>query len=249
MSHDDPTQSIQRQLRLLKLWSGATTLLLVVLFFTGFQPQERLRLDTLEVERIDVLHPDGTLALSLAGQGRLPGPTFGGTEYPQELSGGRTTASGMIFFNQRGDEVGGLTYQGDFTDDGYRASGGITFDQFQQDQVVSLRYSDNGTSRSAGVDVWDRSTEVALEDILPLLLELREATGAARDSLTAEIQGMADDGLAAHRVFLGSQNRTALLLLRDRAGQPRLRMLVDSLGAPRLEFLDDSGEVFYSLPE
>jgi hypothetical protein len=154
----------------------------------------------------------------------------------------------MIFFNERGDEVGGLTYNGDVTEDGYRAGGGITFDQFRQDQVVSLRYSDNGQSRSAGVDVWDRSTEVAIEDLLPLLMARREATGAQRDSIEAVLQELAGQGLAAHRVFLGSQDRTALLLLRDREGRPRLRMMVDSLDAPRLEFLDASGVVFHSIP-
>jgi len=239
---------VRRELRILKLWAAASTLAMGVLLLAAFRSPSTLRLDTLEVERIDILNEGGGKALSIAGQGRLPGPTFGGTEYPQELSGGRTTASGMIFFNEKGDEVGGLTYQGDVAGDGYRASGGITFDQFRQDQVVSLRYSDNGTSRSAGVDVWDRSTEVSIEELLPLLLARREATGAQRDSIEAALQEKAGQGLAAHRVFLGSRDRTALLLLRDREGRPRLRVLVDSTDAPRVEFLDAEGQVFHTIP-
>lgn len=248
MTQNGTPDPVRRELRILKVWAVTSTLAMGVLFLGAFRSPATMRLETLEVERVDILGADGTLALSLAGPGMLPGPTFGGTEYPQELSGGRTTAAGMIFFNERGDEVGGLTYQGDFTDDGYRASGGITFDQFRQDQVVSIRYSDNGRSRSAGVDVWDRSTEVAIEDLLPILMDRRDATGAQRDSLDAVLQEMAGTGLAAHRVFLGSQDRTALLLLRDQAGRPRLRLLVDTLDAPRLEFLDASGAVFHSIP-
>lgn len=245
----DVSDTVLRDLRLLKIWAAAATLALVVVLFAAFRSPATLRLDTLEVERVDIVNDGGTIALSLAGKGRLPGPTFGGTEYPQELSGGRTTASGMIFFNERGDEVGGLTYSGDLVGEGYRASGGITFDQFRQDQVVSLRYSDNGRSRSAGVDVWDRSTEVAIEDLLPLLVAAREATGAERDSIQAELQAMAGDGLAAHRIFLGSADRTALLLLKDKQGRPRLRLLVDSLDTPRLEFLDAAGVVVHSIPQ
>ena len=248
MKNDIP-DSVRRDLRLLKIWAAGTTLALGILLLVAFRSPATMRVDTLEVERIDVMNDGGTIALSLAGKGGLPGPTFGGTEYPQELSGGRTTASGMIFFNERGDEVGGLTYHGDVTDDGYSASGGITFDQFRQDQVVSLRYSDNGQRRSAGVDVWDRTTEVAIEDLLPLLMARREATGSQRDSIEAALQEIVGDGsVGAHRVFLGSQDRTALLLLRDRDGRARLRLLVDSLDAPRLEFLDASGAVFHSIP-
>lgn len=242
-------ESVLRDLKLLKAWAAGSTVVIVVLLLAAFRAPAAMRLDTLEVERIDVMSPGGTPALSIAGQGLLPGPTFGGTEYPQELSGGRTTAAGMIFFNERGDEVGGLTYHGDLTEDGYSANGGITFDQFRQDQVVSLRYSDNGERRSAGVDVWDRSTEIAIEELLPLLMARREATGARRDSLDAVLREMAVQGLGAHRVFLGSRDLAALLLLRDREGRPRVRMLVDSLDAPRLEFLDASGEVFHSIPD
>lgn len=248
MKHDIP-DSVRRDLLLLKIWAVGATLGIVILVLAAFRTSATMQLDTLQVQRLDIVNDGGTLALSLAGKGHLPGPTFGGIEYPQELSGGRTTASGMIFFNERGDEVGGLTYSGDVVGDGYRASGGITFDQFRQDQVVSLRYSDNGRSRSAGVDVWDRSTEVAIEDLLPLLVASREATGAKRDSIDAALQAMAGDGLAAHRIFLGSADRTALLLLKDRQGRPRLRILVDSLDAPRLEFLDASGAVVHVIPE
>lgn len=250
MSESDVPESVRRDLRFLKAYAVVSTLAIGVLLLGAFRPPEILRLETLEVERIDVVNDSGTPALVLAGQGRLPGPTFGGREYPQELSGGRTVASGMIFFNERGDEVGGLTYRGDFIDDGYRAYGGITFDQFRQDQVVSLRYGDDGRSRSAGVEVWDRSTEVAIEDLLPLLMERREATGARRDSIEARIRAMAgDEGLSAHRVFLGSRDRAALLLLRDRAGRPRIRLQVDTLDVSRLEFLDAAGEVVHAIPE
>lgn len=250
MSRNDVPDSIRRDLRFLKAYAVVSTLAIGVLLLGAFRPPATLRLDTLEVERIDVVNESGMPALVLAGQGRLPGPTFGGTEYPQELSGGRTVGSGMIFFNERGDEVGGLTYRGDFTEDGYRAYGGITFDQFRQDQVVSLRYGDDGRSRSAGVEVWDRSTEVAIEDLLPLLMERREATGARRDSIEARIRAAAgDEGLSAHRVFLGSRDRAALLLLRDREGRPRIRLQVDTLDVPRLEFLDAAGEVVHAIPE
>lgn len=248
MNAPTPPDRMARDIRFLKAYAASTSLALIVLLFVAFAPA-RQQFNEIDAERINIRHADGTLALVISGQGRLPGPTFEGREYPQELSGGRTTASGMIFFNERGDEVGGLTYQGQLEGDGYRASGGITFDQFRQDQVVSLQYSDNGRSRSAGVNVWDRSTEISIAEILEIVEARANATGAQRDSIERVIQGMAERGLATHRVFLGSQNRTALLQIRDTRGRPRIRMYVDSTDVARLEFVDSAGSVLRALPD
>ena len=46
--------------------------------------------------------------------------------------------AGMLFFNDEGDEVGGLTYTGRATDTTRRANAGIMFDQLNQDQTVGI---------------------------------------------------------------------------------------------------------------
>lgn len=250
MSQTPHPDRLVREVRFLKAYAVLSSLVLVGLLVTGFAPRTQ-NPRVIDVERINIRNPDGGLALAIAGTGLLPGPTFEGREYPQRFSGGRVGASGMIFFNERGDEVGGLTFQGRLAEDGdgYRASGGLTFDQFRQDQVVSLQYSDNGESRSAGVNVWDRSTDISLGEILTLVEARDTATGAALDSINATIAGLAEQGLAASRVFLGSSDRTAMLLLRDVDSRPRIRMSVDTLGVARLEFLDPEGAVVHSFPE
>lgn len=239
---------LRRQIALLRLHAVLSTGALVVLAASGFRPWGHQVVDVLEVSRINVRNPDGGLALAIAGKGGLPGPTFEGREYPQALSGGRTEASGMIFFNERGDEVGGLTFNGRLTDGGHRAGGGLTFDQFRQDQVVSLQYQDDGASRRAGVHVWDRSTEVGIGELLDLLDARSRAAGAERDALDARLEALVEAGLGAHRVFLGSRNRTATLQLEDTRGRPRIRLSVDSMDVARLDFLDGEGTVVATFP-
>lgn len=239
---------IQRDLRVLKLYAALSSAAILVLAFAAFRGGPSDTFDVIDVQRINVLNDTGLPALVIAGRGRLPGPTFEGEEYPQELSGGRTQASGMIFFNERGDEVGGLTYHGRVTDDAYSAGGGLMFDQFRQDQVVGVQYGDDGSSRSAGFHVWDRSTEVTIMELLPLVEARRSGTEAERAAAEQAIQELAASGLGAHRVFLGSRDRTASLTLQDTQGRTRIRLYVDSLGASRLEFLDEAGEVTSALP-
>jgi len=241
---------VERQIRRLRRVNTVSLALLAVFAAVGIASlRERGKtFEELDVRRINVLNASGLPALVIAGQGELPGPTFEGKEYPQELSGGRTQAAGMIFFNERGDEVGGLIFSGDLTEDGYRASGHFSFDQFRQDQVLALQYGDDGTSRRSGINVWDRTTEVSIAEILDLLNARLEASGTVRDSLDVVIQALAERGLGAHRVFLGSRDRTAELRLQDTEGRTRIRLSVDSLDVPGLEFLDESGAVVWRVP-
>ena len=248
MTNDHSPERVMKELRFLKAYAALSSIALVVLLAAAFTPLPR-RIAVLDVDRLNVLNADGSLALALAGRGRLPGPTFEKKEYPQALSGGRVQASGMIFFNERGDEVGGLTYHGQLAGDRYNASGGLMFDQFRQDQVVGINYQDNGQTRSAGLNVWDRSTEVSIGRLLELVDARARATGAAVDSINAQIQQLAGQGGGgAQRIFLGSRDRTASLVIRDTMGRPRIRLFVDPQGVAKLEFVDESGTVTASLP-
>ena len=88
----------------------------------------------------------------------------------------RPHVSGMIFYNEEGDEVGGLIYNGiprDYNgiprDSGYSAVGHLSFDQWKQNQVVALQYIDNGRTRRSGLRVWDRPTDVSVARQLDLM--------------------------------------------------------------------------------
>jgi hypothetical protein len=239
---------LNRRIRILELYAGLSSVALIVLLVSAFAPVRR-HAPVLDVDRLNVLNADGSPALVLAGRGRLPGPTFEKKEYPQQLSGGRVQASGMIFFNERGDEVGGLTYHGQLVGDGIQASGGLMFDQFRQDQVVGINYQDDGRTRSAGLNVWDRPSEVSIGRLLELVdARANAAAGPARDAVQAQIEQLTAGGGSAQRVFLGSRDRTASLVLRDTAGRPRVRLFVDPQGVARLEFLDESGAVTAGMP-
>src|SRR5438045_8511141 len=69
----------------------------------------------------------------------------------------RKRTPGMIFFNERGDECGGLTFEGNLKDGKAGASASLTFDKFRHDQTVGIQHleGDNG-QYYAGLRVWDR---------------------------------------------------------------------------------------------
>lgn len=50
------------------------------------------------------------------------------------------------------------------------------------------------------------------------------------------------------RMFVGIENRSAKIELRNSRGRVRIRLMVDAKDLPRLEFLDESGVVVAVYP-
>jgi hypothetical protein len=246
MNEPDMIRRLESQVRTLRRYTILSTLVFAALvamaFTTGKGPA---RFTEIEVERINVVEADGRHALIIANAARLPGPIIRGQEYAPEISGGRTEASGMLFFNHEGTEAGGLTYGSAPTDDGVSAGGSFTFDRMNQDQVVQIAYQEGGGRIFAGLQVWDRP-ERHIQGLLDAVVAHREGRidqAGFLERVMPEIQG------TAPRVRLGSASRTALLDLNDTQGRSRIRLVVDSLDVARLEFRDEAGRIVLRLPE
>ncbi|HEX9894657.1 MAG TPA: hypothetical protein VGA78_12080 [Gemmatimonadales bacterium] len=240
---------IRRELRLLKGYAVVVTILLGTLSLAAFQQaSQKTRFTEIDVERINVVEPDGKLRMVISNRPRSIGPIYQGK--PFGYPGG--TRPGIIFFNDEGTENGGLTFTGRRNEDGtYSSSTGMSFDQFNQDEVLTLRYSDNNGRRSTGITIADR----APVDIYDMIVE-RDSINRMPDgpAKTAALERWAAprDGvpLRATRVYMGrDQSKAAVLNLADPMGRPRLRLRVDSLGAASVEFLDERGTVTGKIPQ
>lgn len=242
--------TLERRFRFFCWCNGALLLAVTALLLSGFASRSTARFEEITVERINVVGENGKPAMVIARRGRLPGPMANGKEYPPRVSEGRENLSGMIFFSETGDEVGGLLFNAiPRGDSGYSAVGHLSLDQWKQNQVVALQYIDNGRTRRAGLQVIDRPTDVPMAIELDRIERMLNATGAVRDSLRAAHQAALRDGAGGiQRIFLGAQDRSAMVNLRDTKGRVRLRLQVDSMDVARLEFLDADGKVVAAYP-
>jgi hypothetical protein len=93
--------------RLLLIYSGVLTVVLCVVLLSGAASPKKTTFDEIEVKRINLVEPDGTLRLVIADKANFPGMIVKGKEYPHD----RGTA-GMLFFNDEGTENGGLIFGG-----------------------------------------------------------------------------------------------------------------------------------------
>src|SRR4026207_292946 len=129
-------RSLRHQLRILQVYAAISFLILAFLSVSAFT-QSQQRIDELTVQRLNVVDANGTLRFVLSNKARMhPGVMDGVTiNRPRPVAG-------MLFFNDEGDEVGGLTYTGTVANGQGRANAGIMFDQLKQDQTVGISYSE-----------------------------------------------------------------------------------------------------------
>jgi hypothetical protein len=239
-------KGLDRRLRFLEIYAAFSTILLAVLLLAAFTSQKQKFVE-IDVQRINIVEPDGKLRMVVSNRARSIGPIYKGT--PFGYPGG--SRPGIIFFNDEETENGGLSFSGSQDSAGnYSAWAGLSFDQFNQDQILYLQYADENGRRRAGLTVADRA-HVDIYDLVRKRDSINQiADSAARAAALRELMAPRNgEPLFSPRVYVGRDvSRAAVVNLSDPAGRPRLRLRVDSLGTPSLEFLDDSGRVTLRLP-
>ena len=218
-------------------YSGVLTAVFALTLFTGTVRGRKTSFEEIDVQRINVVEPDGTIRLVLSGKALFPGILFKGKEYPHP---NRKTA-GILFFNDEGTENGGLIFGGAEDEKGHvSAFGHLSFDQYNQDQVFTIDASEDGANRKAGVSVWDRP-EYSIEEVIRLTQRVKDLPEARQKE---EVSKFFASRESAHpRLYLGkSDNGSVSLRLNDRQGRERLIVEVAPDGSPAVRFLNENGK-------
>ena len=222
--------------RLLAVYSGILTVVAAVALLTGAAGRRTPKFEAIDVQRINVVEPDGTVRLVLSSKALFPGIIFKKKEYPHP---NRSTA-GILFYDDEGTENGGLTFGGDKDKDGkVSAYGHLSFDQYDQDQVLTLDASEDGGYRKARLSIWDRP-DYSIGELLDLQARIKGMTADEQKAEYAKF--FAQREKAQPRLFLGkSDNGGVSLRFNDKQGRERLIVEVTPEGAPVVRFLDENG--------
>lgn len=231
-------EKLIKEVRFLKLYSITLTLVCCLMFLFAFRPREaKPRFAEIDVERINIVEKDGSLKMVISNKQRQHPGMFNG-----KLLKPRTREAGMIFFNELGDECGGLVYDGNAQESGMVYS----IDQRHTDQIMQLQYLE-GTGadkyRTYGLKLWDRPDDFPMEAIMKFEDSLRALNDtAARRKAYARLR--AEGRLTQERFFAGKlANGDVGLFLRDNQGRVRLRIYVGKDNQPHIDHLDEQGRV------
>ena len=142
--------------RFLTVYSGVLTLAFAVTVFSGFSSGKKpVTFDQINVHRINVVEPDGTVRMVISNHAQLPGLIVHGKEQPLARP-----QAGMLFYNDEGSENGGLIFggrqnaKGEVVDSG----GSLSFDKYGANQIVQLIGVDDREDRFAGLSITDSLT-------------------------------------------------------------------------------------------
>ena len=198
----------------------------------------------IDAERINIVDKNGNLRMALFNSENMPDPLMNGKAFPNIRQG--IPGSGIAFYNNEGDECGGLVFGTTKDENGnYVSSISLTFDQYKQDQVLQLSYYEKNGLRNYGFSIYDRPSK-PLSETIEKYLEIQSSMKEGQEK-----QETISKLFEGHnqRAFLGkSQNGEVSVRLMDSKGKERIRMVIDVNDVPRMEFLNENGEVVYKLP-
>jgi hypothetical protein len=196
--------------------------------------------EEITVQRINIVDEDGKLRLALSNRSKFPEGTMDGRVL--QPSGAR--GPGLVFFNDDGDECGGLIYAGDR--ESRTAYAQLVFDRLKQDQAIGIMYQEGDGGYGQGLHVWDRPA-TSLVDEADRMKQI-EAIPDEEERQRALAKPRESGEIAASRFFAGrAGDGSSCILLMDSKGRPRIRIAVDASDNPVIEVLDAKGEVTWSM--
>jgi len=146
--------------------------------------------DVLSTERLEIVEPDGSLSMVLANSQRPAVATIDGKVLMEGQDEERRGTPTIVFFDGRGDEVGGMMFGVRETAGGYSAIRHLSLDAYNQDQTVVLMHYQSPEGSTSGLRIVDRPDV----SILDALAQLGLSAGASREQLQAAIQALPEEG-------------------------------------------------------
>jgi len=253
---------IEHKIKVLTIYAIVSSVLIIILFIgslytfytlngsdvlnNSLLTSASLHIPYLTAERVDIIEPDGKLAIALSNS-----KTSAKLRFDGEIIQGASNRDipNIIFFDGRGDEVGGLAFANfEDEDSPFTAIRHLAFDGHRQDEVITLsHFVQNGKSRK-GVYIYDRPD-------IPIMDALRESGIHPTDTpdiLGQKLNEFKEVNPERHKELWGNPRRVAIqtnegndaeLLLGDAEGNIRLRFVVKPDGEAFIEFLDKEGKV------
>lgn len=235
--------------RYLIAYSAVVTLAFMSTVYFGFVRPVRgasniAEFDRIRAHRIDLVEPNGTERLILSDRADYPGSFYHGKEIVRP---DRNEVAGMLFIDDEGTEDGGLIYNGVLVDGKPTSHGHLSFDQYDQDQTLSLDEGLESGKKYSQIVLGDQPDYALSPDVIDYFETIKAMPeGPAKQNAWADAEKKYPSG--SNRVILRKAgDNSAGLTLNDPAGHPRLRVKVAADGTPSIQMLASDGRVLKTI--
>lgn len=205
--------------------------------------------DQLTVHRINIVEPDGVPRLIISNKAEFPGEFFKGKETARP---DRAGVAGMLFMNDEGTENGGLIFEGSQTSDGkFHSAGHLSFDEYEQDQTLSMDTGQDGDERATSYQINDNNTTTLFTpNVTAALHKIRPMPdGPERRKAAADFVAKHPIRLSPRAALRRMPDKSSELTLSDPQGKTRILLRVAADGTPTMQFFDAAGKVTRQWPE
>lgn len=204
--------------------------------------------DQITVRRINLVEPDGTPRLIIAGKAEFPGEYFKGKDIPRS---DRAGYAGMIFLNDEGTENGGLIFGGHQSKDGMMHSfGHLSFDEYESNQTLSLDTNQQGNNENTSYSINDNDIGLRTPEVFDELEKVRRLPeGPAKQQAFNDLAAKYHIRLTPRGGLERMTDKSVALRLRDPEGNTRILLRVAGDGTPTMQFLDAAGKTIHQWPE
>lgn len=216
-----------------------TGVLLISIILTAFTTSRlHQKMDELTVKRINIIEDDGTIRMVISNKARQHPGRMDGLDLPE-----RERSAGLIFFNDEGDETGGLIYEVKKVGDAFTNGMSITMDQFKHDQALQLLNSeyivDGKVIAQRGLAINTFPEGATLTEYMKAI----DDTGSIKDDSEKQqkMTTIQKELGPINSLFVGrSQDGNHGLFIMDKNGIPRLMLYVDGEGVPKIQTIDEN---------
>jgi hypothetical protein len=239
------------QIRLLQLCVGVLFVLTSLLGINIFHPllqTQKFRL--IEAERINIREKSGVLKAALSN-------SAGFNEFGRAERGG-VNFSGLMFYNEEGQEEGGLVYSGKAAPGGQDADVTLTMDQYRQDQNVYLHHEEHKDPQSVriedGLSINARPDWTAVKEEYKIYGDMDKLSPEQSDEL--RLKSLQAGKISSNRLFFGVKRGIqdnapyddTGIFIKNKWGRTAIKLYVDNDNRPHFEVYDPLGKsVAYEL--
>jgi hypothetical protein len=211
-------------------------------FFLPIMPQQQFKV--INAERINIREKNGILKAALSNSA--------GFNEGQRADQGAVRLSGLMFYNEEGQETGGLVYLGKAIPGGQDADVTLTMDQYNQDQNIYLHHVEHkdslGSSIEDGLTINSRPDWKGIKEEYSIYNKMDKLSPNDREEL--KLKSLQAGKISTRRAFYGVRRGVtnqepyddAGLFLKNKWGRDAIKIYVDIDNKPHFEIYDSLGK-------
>jgi len=215
---------------------------LLLNYFFPLLPQQRFKV--INAERINIREKNGILKAALSNSA--------GFNEGQRSEHGAVRLSGLMFYNEEGQETGGLVYLGKAIPGGQDADVSLTMDQYNQDQNVYLHHVEHkdssGSSIEDGLTINSHPDWKGIKEEYSIYNEMDKLPPDNREVF--KLKSLQAGKISTRRAFFGVRRGItnqehyddAGLFLKNKWGRDAIKIYIDRDNKPHFEIYDSLGK-------